>query len=83
MKKYIFITIASIAVFATTTISCSDDFVDRPVQYSIDSENYFNSKTEYESALIGAYDLLHSSFINVLMGEIMRHTKNEDAEYSF
>lgn len=70
MKKYIFITIASIAVFATTTISCSDDFVDRPVQYSIDSENYFNSKTEYESALIGAYDLLHSSFINVLMGEI-------------
>jgi hypothetical protein len=70
MKKYIFITIASIAVFATTTISCSDEFVDRPVEYSIDSENYFNSKAEYESALIGAYDLLQSTFINVLMGEI-------------
>lgn len=70
MKKYIFITIASIAVFSTVAISCSDDFVDRPVAYSIDSENYFNSKTDYDNALIGAYDLLQSTFINVLMGEI-------------
>jgi hypothetical protein len=52
------------------TISCSDDFVNRPVAYSIDSENYFNSKTDYDSALIAAYDMLQSSFINVLMGEI-------------
>lgn len=59
-----------IAIFSTVTISCSDDFVSRPVQYSIDSENYFNSKTDYDNALIGAYDLLHSTFINVLMGEI-------------
>ena len=57
-------------VFSTIAISCSDDFVERPVEYSIDSENYFNSKTDYENALIAAYDLLHSTFINVLMGEI-------------
>jgi hypothetical protein len=57
-------------VFSTVIISCSDDFVDRPVEYSIDSENYFNSKTDYDNALIAAYDLLHSTFINVLMGEI-------------
>jgi large-conductance mechanosensitive channel len=54
-------------IFATVTTSCSDDFVDRPVQYSIDSENYFNSKSDYENALIATYDLLNSTFINVLM----------------
>jgi hypothetical protein len=70
MKKYIYISIASIVLLSTVVVSCSDDFVDRPVQYSIDSENYFNSKTDYENALLGAYDLLNSSFINVLMGEI-------------
>lgn len=70
MKKYILTTIIIVAVFSTLTISCTDDFVERPVEYSIDSENYFNSKAEYESALIGAYDLLQSTFVNVLMGEI-------------
>jgi len=70
MKKYIYIAIATLAIFATSVVSCNDDFVERRVQYSIDSENYFNSKSDYEQALIGAYDLLQSSFINVLMGEI-------------
>ena len=70
MKKYIFITIATLASLSTVVVSCSDEFVNRPVEYSIDSENYFNSKADYESALIGAYDLLQSTFINVLMGEI-------------
>ena len=70
MKKYILTTIIIVAVFSTLSISCTDDFVERPVEYSIDSENYFNSKAEYESALIGAYDLLQSTFVNVLMGEI-------------
>lgn len=70
MKKYIYSAIASIAVLSTVAVSCSDDFVDRPIQYSIDADNYFNSKTDYDNALIGAYDLLQSSFINVLMGEI-------------
>ena len=70
MKKYIYITVATLAIFATSVVSCNDDFVERRVQYSIDSENYFNSKSDYDQALIGAYDMLHSSFINVLMGEI-------------
>ncbi len=70
MKKYIYIVIATLAIFATAVVSCNDDFVERPVQYSIDAENYFNSKSDYEQALIGAYDLLSSTFINVLMGEI-------------
>ena len=69
MKKYILVT--TVFLFSIVTIlSCSDEFVDREAQYSIDSENYFNSEQDYQDALVGAYDLLHSSFMNVLVGEI-------------
>lgn len=50
-------------------VACSDDFV-RVTSNNIDTENYFNSEEEFESALIGAYDLLQSTFYNVLVGEI-------------
>lgn len=69
MKKYIVITTLLLSTIATI-LSCTDDFVDREAQYSIDSENYFNSEQDYQDALVGAYDLLHSSFMNVLVGEI-------------
>ncbi|NHM01207.1 RagB/SusD family nutrient uptake outer membrane protein [Flavobacterium difficile] len=69
MKKYIVVSsVFLLSVFAI--LSCSDDFVDREAQYSIDSENYFNSEQDYQDALVGAYDLLHASFMNVLVGEI-------------
>ncbi|MFB9079777.1 RagB/SusD family nutrient uptake outer membrane protein [Flavobacterium procerum] len=70
MKKYFFTTIITLTLFSTLSISCSDEFVDPKPEYSIDSENYFNSKEEYDNALIAAYDLLQSSYVNVLLGEI-------------
>lgn len=70
MKKYLSFTLIALAIFSTITISCSDDFVDRPVQYSIDSENYFNSKSDYDNALIAAYDLLQTTYLNSILGEI-------------
>jgi hypothetical protein len=70
MKKYIFITVTSMALFSALFVSCSDNFVERDIEYSIDSENFFNSKSDYEKALVAAYDLLQSSYINVLMGEM-------------
>ncbi|TAF71735.1 MAG: RagB/SusD family nutrient uptake outer membrane protein, partial [Flavobacterium sp.] len=70
MKKYLFFTIATVFVTTITVTSCSDDFVDREPQYSIDSENYFNSKDDYDKALVAAYDLLQSTYVNVLLGEI-------------
>lgn len=70
MKRYIVKTSIALAIFATLAISCTDDFVDRDPVYSIDSENYFNSEADYNNALIGAYDLLHATFKNVLLGEI-------------
>ena len=51
------------------TISCSDSFVDvKPT--SDNSEDFFNSEEDYQSALIGAYDLLQSTYLNVMLGEI-------------
>lgn len=39
------------------TFSACDDFVDvDPI--GVEAEDYFNSEEEYESALLGAYDLL-------------------------
>ena len=64
IKKYL------VAIlFLAVTISCSDDFVD--VQPSGDnSEDFFNSEEDYQNALIGAYDMLQSSYLNVMLGEI-------------
>jgi tetratricopeptide (TPR) repeat protein len=70
MKKHIYIAITAVALFSLLTVSCSNEFVNRDPVYSIDSENYFNSKTDYENALVAAYDPLQSSYINVLLGEI-------------
>ncbi|PKB15515.1 RagB/SusD family nutrient uptake outer membrane protein [Flavobacterium sp. 5] len=69
MKKYIFITVTSMALFSAIFVSCSDNFIERPIQYSIDSESYFNSKEDYQNALVGAYDLLQTTYNNVIMGE--------------
>lgn len=70
MKKYFKNSLIAVFVVTMTVASCSDDFVDRAPAYSIDSENYFNSKTDYDNALIAAYDMLQSSYVNVLLGEI-------------
>ncbi|GAA3508403.1 RagB/SusD family nutrient uptake outer membrane protein [Aquimarina addita] len=50
--------------------SCGNDFLDETDVFSIDSENYFNSEQDYNDALIGAYDLLHSTYRGVMLGEI-------------
>jgi starch-binding outer membrane protein, SusD/RagB family len=59
-----------IAIIITIAISCTDDFVERDPVYAITSENYFNSKEDYQNALVGAYDLLQSTYLNSLLGEI-------------
>lgn len=50
--------------------ACTDNFVERDPVYLIDSETFFNSEADYNSALIGAYDLLAATYINVMLGEI-------------
>ena len=69
-NKNIFSTILAFAIIATGIYSCSDKFLDEVESYNIDSEGYFNSEDDYYMALIGAYDLLQASYVNVLLGEI-------------
>lgn len=64
MKKMLFVLVAGILVLA-----CSDDFVD-PELFDEDSENFFNSEEDYQSALLATYDLLQSTYLNVMLGEI-------------
>ncbi len=50
--------------------SCSDKFVEISPEYSIDSENYFNSADDYYLALVASYDLLQTTYANAILGEI-------------
>ena len=61
------ILIAFIALFAAS--SCNDNFV-YVDSNDPNSEAYFNSEEEYFNALIGAYDLLQTTYQNALLGEI-------------
>lgn len=70
MKRKIITAILAFGLITTLTVSCTDEFVERDPVYSIGSENYFNSEEEYNNALIGAYDILQSTYVNVILGEI-------------
>lgn len=64
MKKIVFF----LASF-TFIIGCTDDFVEVD-SFDETTENFFNSEEDYQSALTAAYDLLQSTYINVMLGEI-------------
>ena len=68
MKK-LYIKISMIIISLSAFASCSDDFVNVDSN-DINSEDYFNSEEDYQNALIGAYDLLQATYINVMLGEI-------------
>ena len=68
MKK-LYIKISVVLLSFTMITSCSDDFVDVE-SADITSGNFFNTEADYQSALIGAYDLLQATYINVMLGEI-------------
>lgn len=65
-KKIIFTVVLSITAL---TFSCTDDFVEISPEYSIDSENYFNSVDDYYNAMVAAYDMLQTTYANAIVGE--------------
>lgn len=70
MKKTIYRAVVLIFISLTVfTFSCSDDFVEISPQYSIDSENFFNSEDDYYNALIAVYDILQTTYANAIVGE--------------
>ncbi len=50
-------------------LSC-EKFLDVEPEFTQDAENYFLSPHDYELALIGAYDLLQTSYLTQWVGEI-------------
>lgn len=70
MKRKIFTALLAFSILTTLSIACTDDFVERDPVYSIGSDNYFNSEEEYYNALVAAYDILQSTYVNVIVGEI-------------
>lgn len=61
--------VAGVAFLIIMTFSCTK-FTELPPEYSIDSENYFNSEDDYYNALVAAYDLLQTTYANAILGEI-------------
>ncbi len=68
MKKYITEKI-TLLIAMLAIVACTDDFIDVPSKNQ-NSDDFFNTAKDYEDALIGAYDLLQSTYLNVLLGEI-------------
>lgn len=66
MKKF---KIKNILIVFIFIVSCSDDFVDVASPDEI-SDEFFNSEQDYQDALIGVYDVLQSTYLNVMLGEI-------------
>ncbi|MBN1985653.1 MAG: RagB/SusD family nutrient uptake outer membrane protein [Prolixibacteraceae bacterium] len=68
-RIYIKILFTVVLTISSFLFSCTDDFVKVSPEYSIDSENYFNSDEDYYNALVAAYDILQSTYANVIVGE--------------
>lgn len=64
-------TILSIILGACIMTNCaSDSFVDVDPLFSVNSENFFNSQEDYELALVASYDLLQTTYLNAMLGEM-------------
>lgn len=67
-KNYNIISLAVMALM--TLVFACDDFTEVTPEYSINSEDYFNSEDDYYNALVACYDVLQSTYVNVIVGEI-------------
>lgn len=66
-KKIINITVVILTMFSM--ISC-DDFLEITPEGQQNSENFFNTSQDYKDALVGVYDLLNTTALNNMLGEI-------------
>lgn len=75
-KFWIFV----LSVFALSFSSCEDEYVEQEPPYRLTSENFFEAEEDYENALVGAYDILQSTYVNVILGEIASDNTNAGGE---
>ena len=70
MRKFNYKNIGIVLVAMLFSLTACEKFLDLEPPFSQDADNYFTEPSHYELALIGAYDLLQGSFINLWIGEI-------------
>lgn len=58
-----------VLLIVLTAVAC-DDYLDILPEGQENTENYFNTKSDYEDALVGVYDLLSTTYLNNILGEI-------------
>lgn len=66
MKSIIYTIIGMLSV----SFTACDSYVDVDPIAEINSESFFNSEEDYQQALIGAYDALQNTYLNVILSEI-------------
>ncbi len=58
------------AILIIMIVYSCDDYLEILPEGQENTENYFNSKSDYEDALVGVYDLLSTTYLNNILGEI-------------
>jgi tetratricopeptide (TPR) repeat protein len=66
IKKVVKTSLALLVMFST---GCKN-YLDVEPEFSQDAENYFQTEEQFRLGLVGAYDLLQGSYLNVWIGEI-------------
>ena len=51
-------------------LSSCDQLLDIEPEFTQDAENFFNTPQDYQRALVGAYDLMQTSYLHIWIGEI-------------
>jgi len=65
--KVKYLAVITIALFS---IQSCDEYLETLPPGQENSENYFNTSDDYEAALIGVYDILATTYLNNIIGEI-------------
>lgn len=66
----------SILLVFLVALGCSDDFVEVTPPFTVNAETFFETEEDFENALVGAYDLLQATYLNVILGEIASDNTN-------
>lgn len=64
------ITKIALTLIVIIGIQSCDDYLDVLPEGLENSENFFNTPEDYDAALIGVYDLLSTTYLNNILGEI-------------
>ena len=65
-----FLRVLGLAFLLSISLWSCEDYLDVDPEFTQDADNYFNSPSDYNLALFGAYDLLQVSFTSFFIGDI-------------